>query len=470
MLRRAAGRQPSEKGQRNKASEGLRPAARPDENSFIPRLWAKKHIDHLLREALTPQIKQQVIALSQEFHLISPFTSLLVLETDADRKRFGVKRSMQMRDGEQFFADGRKEAEYSFRQQQQQLEVAKLWRQQLHEQMRNQIRRFGRDEFAAAQTQLAAQEQGGSFYVSLDRGESHRLRTLNEVTQSLIILADGRARYELGTEWTDMNFTVPKYSVPILNKLPYTGAAFSDEFGDAVNAPEFLGNKSREQLFDDPVGLNVVSEVDDFERFGRSVGDQHHWMFNGRFDFSSNHGLGDLDLGNDFGTQIDLAGGTNSFFLRQNNAASLRSPTRADKIQPVYPSQPMSASQILVEPPTFGLRGVLPESPAAVDDRVHWPAEIQKLVPAIVHRRGAKTAPIAVRFTRDWPADVVELMKSMSSQLDMIPGGLVVKHVERSVHPTRGRAVGVQPSVQSSEASSNEPNQQRNSEGLRPAL
>lgn len=136
-----------------------------DDASFIPRLWAKQHIDHLLQEAATPEIQQRIIALSKEFHLMTPYTSLLVLETDEDRRRFGVERSMQMRDGEQFFADGRKEAEYSLRQQQ--LQIAKLWRQQLFRSISAQIDQYGRAEFLASQ-QVSTPNY--SFYVPFNRG------------------------------------------------------------------------------------------------------------------------------------------------------------------------------------------------------------------------------------------------------------------------------------------------------------
>ena len=80
---------------------------RPSEgNSFIPRLWARMYLDTLLEQGGSPAVKDEIIALSEEYHIITPYTSLLVLETDADRERFGVKRRFQMRDGEKFFAAG----------------------------------------------------------------------------------------------------------------------------------------------------------------------------------------------------------------------------------------------------------------------------------------------------------------------------------------------------------------------------
>ncbi len=87
-------------------------------NSFIPRLWARMHLDYLLQQGPSEPIRQEIIALSEEYHIITPYTSLLVLETDADRERFGVQRRFLMRDGEKFFAEGRDAADYELVQQQ----------------------------------------------------------------------------------------------------------------------------------------------------------------------------------------------------------------------------------------------------------------------------------------------------------------------------------------------------------------
>ncbi len=76
-------------------------------NSFIPRLWARQDLEWLLGQGRTPEAKADIIALSEEYQIITPYTSLLVLESDADRERFGVKRRFRMRDGEKFFAEGR---------------------------------------------------------------------------------------------------------------------------------------------------------------------------------------------------------------------------------------------------------------------------------------------------------------------------------------------------------------------------
>ncbi len=87
-------------------------------NSFIPRLWAREHLDALLGQGSSQTIRDEIIALSEQYHIMTPYTSLLVLETDADRKRFGVRRRFQMCDGEKFFDAARKKIDYQLVQQQ----------------------------------------------------------------------------------------------------------------------------------------------------------------------------------------------------------------------------------------------------------------------------------------------------------------------------------------------------------------
>jgi Flp pilus assembly protein TadD/predicted Zn-dependent protease len=87
-------------------------------NSFIARLWARMHLDKLLEQGTADAVKQEIIALSEEYQIITPYTSLLVLESAADRDRFAVKRRFQMRDGEKFFAAGRDNASFELRQKQ----------------------------------------------------------------------------------------------------------------------------------------------------------------------------------------------------------------------------------------------------------------------------------------------------------------------------------------------------------------
>ncbi|MDH3719817.1 MAG: hypothetical protein OES79_16975, partial [Planctomycetota bacterium] len=128
-------------------------------NSFIPRLWSRMHLDQLLQQGDSQSIKDEIIALSEEFHIITPYTSLLVLETDEDRERFKVKRRFLMRDGERFFAEGRDQADYELVQKQ--MRRAGGWRIGLRRMVLQQLSNLGRD--------LSAIGQLANSGISIDR-------------------------------------------------------------------------------------------------------------------------------------------------------------------------------------------------------------------------------------------------------------------------------------------------------------
>ncbi|MEJ7590067.1 MAG: VIT domain-containing protein [Planctomycetaceae bacterium] len=134
-------------------------------NSFIPRLWARAHLDQLLAQGGSQAVQDDIIRLSEEFHIITPYTSLLVLETDADRERFGVHRRYEMRDGERYFADGRDNANFELLQQQ--MKRAGDWRLGMRRQILGQLAGLGRDA-AVFQQHVQRLEQLQSL--SLSRG------------------------------------------------------------------------------------------------------------------------------------------------------------------------------------------------------------------------------------------------------------------------------------------------------------
>lgn len=111
-------------------------------NSFIPRLWARMHLDALLEQGTSEAIRDEIIALSEEFSIMTPYTSFLVLESDADRERFGVKRRFRMRDGEKFFAEGRDNVQFQLVQQQ--MKRAGLWRLNLRRDVLRSLSGLGR--------------------------------------------------------------------------------------------------------------------------------------------------------------------------------------------------------------------------------------------------------------------------------------------------------------------------------------
>ncbi len=57
---------------------------------YIPRLWAKRHIDELSKSDMGRN--DEIIELSKQYYVVTPFTSLIVLEDDAMYKEYNVER------------------------------------------------------------------------------------------------------------------------------------------------------------------------------------------------------------------------------------------------------------------------------------------------------------------------------------------------------------------------------------------
>src|SRR5205085_8779337 len=61
------------------------------EAGYLPRTWGRLEIDRLVAEDAKKN-KTAIVELSQSLYVMSPFTSLLVLETEEMYKRFKVDR------------------------------------------------------------------------------------------------------------------------------------------------------------------------------------------------------------------------------------------------------------------------------------------------------------------------------------------------------------------------------------------
>jgi predicted Zn-dependent protease len=144
-------------------------------NSFIPRLWARMHLDQLLQQGSSQAIQDEIIALSEEYNIMTPYTSLLVLENDADRERFKVKRRFAMRDGEKFFADGRDNVNYELTQQQ--MRRAGLWRLGLRRSVLAQLSGLGRNPAIFAPGDVNG-PQGGGYSLHLWGGNTYTGTTI----------------------------------------------------------------------------------------------------------------------------------------------------------------------------------------------------------------------------------------------------------------------------------------------------
>lgn len=74
-----------------------------DDNEFIPRLWANRKIAYLLSEIKTnghdTELVDEVIALSLEYGIITPYTSYLILEEGTEEERERLSRNEPARTG-----------------------------------------------------------------------------------------------------------------------------------------------------------------------------------------------------------------------------------------------------------------------------------------------------------------------------------------------------------------------------------
>jgi len=114
-----------------------------EDASFLPRLWARHHLDSLLAQPATKEIRERAIALSEEFQIVTPWTSFLVLESEADRQRFQVEKRTRMRDGEEYFAKGRADAAFELTKAQ--MQKAQQWNVGLRRELLASLARLDRD-------------------------------------------------------------------------------------------------------------------------------------------------------------------------------------------------------------------------------------------------------------------------------------------------------------------------------------
>jgi tetratricopeptide (TPR) repeat protein len=112
-------------------------------NSFLPRLWARRHLDALLAQGSGPGIQAEIVAFSEKFGILTPYTSFLVLENDEDRERYGVGRRVKMRDGERFFADAKDAVRADVLREQ--MRLAHDWRVKMRRRMLREVARLGLD-------------------------------------------------------------------------------------------------------------------------------------------------------------------------------------------------------------------------------------------------------------------------------------------------------------------------------------
>ncbi|MEZ5989724.1 MAG: VIT domain-containing protein [Planctomycetota bacterium] len=112
-------------------------------NSFLPRLWARRHLDSLLAQGRSPRVVEDIVAFSQEYQVMTPYTSFLVLDSDEQREQYGVERQVRMRDGERFFAEAKDAVDQEAAREQ--MRLARQWRLALRHNMLREIASLGLD-------------------------------------------------------------------------------------------------------------------------------------------------------------------------------------------------------------------------------------------------------------------------------------------------------------------------------------
>ncbi len=112
-------------------------------NSFLPRFWARRRIEYLLSQGASEPVRAEIIDLSARFGIMTPYTSFLVLASDEERERYGLKRRVAMRDGEEFFTQARDKV--GLEALREQMRLSQGWRQNLYSAFRGQLKKLGRD-------------------------------------------------------------------------------------------------------------------------------------------------------------------------------------------------------------------------------------------------------------------------------------------------------------------------------------
>ena len=155
----------TQEGRRLEFRGDLELDASDEGNSFVPRLWARSRLDDLLEEGRNPKIRERILALSEDFQIVTPYSSFLVLESDADRQRFGVRKQFRMRDGEAFFSEGRAAAQHELVRDQ--MQAAKAWRTEWRERLIDSLADWGREwtEHLRSLDRHVALAEGDAFFL-----------------------------------------------------------------------------------------------------------------------------------------------------------------------------------------------------------------------------------------------------------------------------------------------------------------
>jgi hypothetical protein len=360
-------------------------------NSFVPRLWARSHLDHLLDQGSNAVIKDEIIGLSEEFHIITPYTSLLVLESDAQREEFGVKRRYEMRDGERFFADGRDNANFELRQQQ--MKAAGDWRIGLRRRILQHLTTLGRDP------RLFQQHSNfGQFAEQLAR-ETSESNGLSFVIQQTQQQSSGSMSGPVGG--VDISSLLGEFDVTFTACAPFVGGGGGGEvYGQPIDFVSGPGDSN---------GPANISGLASTEFDGRSSDARAQEFL--EFDRPERVGLVDFEQ------------------LLSKSSGSLRASSDKSRFLTQF-NRPSSAMA--------GERGLFGPGYYQRSQSIRWVSEIFPQLPA---RPSEPTKPKRSK----WPAEAVEISRSLlrGPKLAKLKGGLEVVRETNSFDPAWKRNSGV---------------------------
>jgi hypothetical protein len=133
------------------------PVLRRDDDVFVGRLWAQRQLDRLRRQGeASEEVRQAIVALSQEWSLLSPHTAFLVLESEADYPRWGLDRRVRRRYWKP--AEARPEAPLPAQwvEQFQQQQAAEAWEDEVAKAIEAARRAMAAGQYAEARRLLLA--------------------------------------------------------------------------------------------------------------------------------------------------------------------------------------------------------------------------------------------------------------------------------------------------------------------------
>lgn len=208
-------------------------------NDYLPSVWAKAHLDHLLRQEDREAVRERIVALSQEHHVITPYTSFLVLESALDRRRFAVKRSLRPKR-----VSGHEALVRSLKDE------AKKWRDDLREKI---LRLYGRLEDIV------------DFYAMANAVDRQTCTAIGGLGGDIFVVDSGHRLDSYPVPFTTSTTEAPVFLTPLLGRytvMPW----FDDTYYDSFGHPHFHAKEKRDRakraaqaLFDDPLMKRIDS-------------------------------------------------------------------------------------------------------------------------------------------------------------------------------------------------------------------